>query len=149
MENYKIIMKSILILILLIVTTFAIWLGLIIIPNHNFKSFSIYKLLLRDYKLIKSTYYKPKFIIIIIPLFIITAIDIILFVLFIFLINNEVFKLVVFYFSISKLFIFGLLMIFIYLLDYHYYKLEKRMSEDELNKIMDNVKPKHPNFFNN
>ena len=142
-------MKSILILILLIVTTFAIWLGLIIIPNHNFKSFSIYKLLLRDYKLIKSTYYKPKFIIIIIPLFIITAIDIILFVLFIFLINNEVFKLVVFYFSISKLFIFGLLMIFIYLLDYHYYKLEKRMSEDELNKIMDNVKPKHPNFFNN
>ena len=142
-------MKSILILILLIVTTFAIWLGLIIIPNHNFKSFSIYKLLLKDYKLIKSTYYKPKFTIIIIPLIVITVIDVIMLVLFIYLFDDKLFKSITFYFSISKIFIFGLLMIFIYLLDYHYYKLEKRMSEDELNKIMDKVKTKHPNFFNN
>ena len=142
-------MNPVLIIILLIATTVAIWLGLIIIPNHNFKSFSIYKLLLKDNKLIKNTYCKPKFIIVIIPLFIITTIDIILLVLFFYFINNEVFKLVVFYCSIFKIFIFGLLMIFIYLLDYHYYKLEKRMSEDELNKIMDNVKTKHPNFFNN
>ena len=141
-------MNPVLIIILLIATTVATWLGLIIIPNHNFKSFGIYKLLFKDSKLIKNTYYKPKFIIIIIPLFISTMIDIILLVLFTFFINNEVFKIVVFYFSISKIFIFGILMIFIYLLDYHYYKLEKRMSEDELNKIIDNVKTKHPNFFN-
>ena len=142
-------MNPVLITILLIATTVAIWLGLIIIPNHNFKSVGIYKLLIKDSKLIKNTYYKPKFIIIIIPLFIITVIDIISLVLFSIFINNEVFKLVVFYYSISKIFIFGLLMIFIYLLDYHYYKLEKSMSEDELNKIIDNVKTKHPNFFNN
>ena len=141
-------MNPVLIIILLIATTVATWLGLIIIPNHNFKSVGIYKLLFKDSKLIKNTYYKPKFIIIIIPLFISTMIDIILLVLFTFFINNEVFKIVVFYFSISKIFIFGILMIFIYLLDYHYYKLEKRMSEDELNKIIDNVKTKHPNFFN-
>jgi len=141
-------MNPVLIIILLIATTVATWLGLIIIPNHNFKSVGIYKLLFKDSKLIKNTYYKPKFIIIIIPLFISTMIDIILLVLFTFFINNEVFKIVVFHFSISKIFIFGILMIFIYLLDYHYYKLEKRMSEDELNKIIDNVKTKHPNFFN-
>ena len=100
-------MKSILILILLIVTTFAIWLGLIIIPNHNFKSFSIYKLLLKDYKLIKSTYYKPKFTIIIIPLIVITVIDVIMLVLFIYLFDNKLFKSITFYFSISKIFILG------------------------------------------
>ena len=142
-------MNPVLVLILLIVTTFAIWLGLIIIPNHNYKSFSIYKLLLKDSKLIKNTYYKPKFTIIIIPLFLITIVDIVFIVLFIFLLGNEIFKSIVFYYSISKIIIFGLLMIIIYLLDYHYYNKEKAMRDDEINKIINDIKVSHSNFFNN
>ena len=141
-------MEWIIYAILIFFTTVGGYLG-IIIPNWDLKSFSIYLNRLSTMKLpFKNDISHPKFKSIIFIIFVYTIIDLILYITFIFLYSNIVFLRCCLIYSISKIAVQGINVLYIVVKDRHFYNKEKKFNDKEINTIIENIKKQHPHFFN-
>ena len=142
-------MKWLLYVILIFITTFACCLG-VIFPQWDLKSFSIYLKRITNIKLpFKNNIAHPKFKLMIIIIVVHSIMDIVFYVLFIFLYDNNLFLRICLIYSLVKIFSHGINFTYIFIKDRIYYKKEKKLSNNEINSIINNIKEQHPNFFQN
>lgn len=133
---------------LILITTLSIFIA-IIIPNWDFKSFSIYLNRITTKKLpFKNNICCPKFKIMLIIFYIFFIVDLLVYILFIFYYNSNYFMNFCVIYSILKIVAEGTYFIYLIIMDRRYYKKEKMMSDVEINEIVKKIKNKYPNFFN-
>ena len=140
-------MRFIIVLVFVLVTSTFIFLA-ILLGDWNFKSFSIYLNRISTKKLLfKNNIDHPKFKSMLFIFYIILIADVVIYFLFIFYYNSNLFLNICVAYSILKMVAEGVDLIYLLIMDRKYYRMEEKMSEDEINEIVEKIKSTNPNFF--